>query len=185
MAVKTVWDPGEILTAYDVKNFLANSGLVYITSVDVPGGTSTVSVTDAFSLDFDDYLVKVSGLNIATSGNVNFQFETAGTPITTNYSLAGHYQTWGAAALVGFTDTQFGFPAIASGYDNSFHIEIQDPAKTEYSYIQSHFCNQSRAYWLNGKHELSTAYSDFRLTASYTLSGTDAHIDVYGYRHPN
>ena len=183
MAVKSDWSAGDVLTAAQVNTFLANSGLVWVKSVDILGGTSTVSVTDAFSGAFDDSLIKVSGLNIATSGDVTFQFETAGTPITTNYSLVGHYQTWGAASLVGLTDTSWSLPAVTS-YDNGFHIELQDPAKNDYSYFQAHYCTNTRAYSMNGRHASSTAFSDFRLTASYTLSGTDAHIDVYGYRHP-
>ena len=183
MAVKTDWAAGDILTAAQVNTFLANSGLVWVKSVDIPGGTTYVSVTDAFSSNFDDYLIKVSGLNIATSGDVTFQFESSGTPVTTNYSLVGHYQTWGTSSLVGFTDTGWSLPAVTS-YDNGFHIELQDPAKTEYSFMQAHYCTNSRAYWMNGRHASTTAYSAFRLTSAYTLSGSDGHIDVYGYRHP-
>lgn len=184
MAVKTDWSAGDVLTASQVKTYLANSGLVYVTSVDIPGGTTYVSVPDAFSADYDDYIVKVSGLNIATSGDVDFQFETSGgTAVTTNYSLTGGYHNWGSSSYVGVTGTAWGLPTVAS-YDNSFHLEIQDPFKTEYSWLQTHLCNNSRAYWLNGRHASATSYTRFRLTASYTLSGSDAHIDVYGYRHP-
>jgi hypothetical protein len=184
MAVKTDWAAGDVLTAAQVNTYLANSGLVFVTSVEIPGGTTYVSVPSAFSATYDDYVIKVSGLNIATSGDLSIQFEdSGGTAVTTNYSLCGGYHNWASASYVGTTDTAWALPMI-TGYDNSFHVEIQDPFKAKYSWMQTQFCNNSRAYWLNGRHASATSYTRFRITASYTLSGSDAHVDVYGYRHP-
>jgi hypothetical protein len=185
MAVKTDWAAGDVLTASQVNTYLANSGLVFVTSVEITSSSvSTISVPNAFSEDFDDYLIKISGLDMASSADLLFQFEdSGGSAVTTNYSTVGSYQTWGSASNVGFFSSTWGMPLSATELSN-IHIEIQNPYKSNYSYMQTQYCHYSRAYWINGMHATSSPYGRFRLTSSSNFNATDGHIDVYGYRHP-
>jgi hypothetical protein len=185
MAVKTDWAAGDVLTASQVNTYLANSGLVFVTSVTISSSSgTTISVPNAFSEDFDDYLIKISGLDMASSADLLFQFEDAnGDAVTTNYSAVGTYQTWGSASSVGFQSSTWGLPLSATELSN-IHIEIQNPYKAKYSWMQTQYCQYARAYWVNGMHASTTTYGRFRLTSSSNFNATDGHIDVYGYRHP-
>ena len=54
MAVKT-FTTGEVLTASDTNTYLANAGLVYITSTSVGTGGS-LTVSNCFSATYNNYL---------------------------------------------------------------------------------------------------------------------------------
>jgi len=60
MATKT-FTTGEVLTASDTNTFLANSGLVYVTSATIGSGVSTVTVSGAFSSTYDNYRIIMDG----------------------------------------------------------------------------------------------------------------------------
>ena len=185
MAVKTNWAAGDVLTASQVNTYLANSGLVYITSVNV--GATPVgykSVTLAFNSDYDDYLIKVSQLEVESgTTDIYFYFENEnGEKVDTNYSAVGTYQTWGASAEVGFNGSYWTF-RVDDAIPNSFHIELQNCNQAAYKWMQAHYCTDDRAYWTNGKYAASTAFTRFRIDGNgKTLS--NGHIDVFGYRHP-
>ena len=60
MAIKN-FTTGEVLTAADTNTYLANSGLVYVTSQTVGSAVSTVTVPGAFSTTWNDYRIIYSG----------------------------------------------------------------------------------------------------------------------------
>lgn len=182
MVVKTDWTAGDVLTANQVRTYLANSGLVYVTQQDIEYGTST-SFTDVFSSEFHSYLVVIQGLSSAYNQTYDFQFEdSGGTPVTTNYNLVGGYRAWGSSSLTGFTDTQWGFP-LRTGHINTVRIEIQQPWLDRESWMQAEFCTDVGGYWVGGRHTLETSYSSFRLTAAQNFTQVSTGgVFVYGYR---
>lgn len=185
MAVKTNWAAGDVLTASQVSTYLANSGLVYVTSVNV--GSTPVdfkSVTQAFSADFDDYLIKVSQLEVESGAtDVYFYFENDnGEAVNTNYSYLSSYQTWGNSTQTVVAGTYWTF-RVDDAIPNSFHLELQNCYTASYKWMQSHYCCDDRAYLARGRYAASNQYTRFRIDGNgYTLS--NGHIDVYGYRHP-
>ena len=66
MAVKTFTN--EQLTASDTNTYLANSGLVYITSATVSGTPSSLSVPNCFSSTYDHYRIVFNGITFSASG---------------------------------------------------------------------------------------------------------------------
>ena len=60
MAIKT-FTTGEVLTAADTNTYLANSGLVYVTSATVGSGVSSVTISNCFSSTYDNYRIIWNG----------------------------------------------------------------------------------------------------------------------------
>ena len=63
MAVKT-FTAGETATAADTNTYLANSGLVYIKEQTIGNGVGSVTVSNAFSATYDNYVINI---NVTTS----------------------------------------------------------------------------------------------------------------------
>jgi hypothetical protein len=82
MAVKT-FTTGEVLTAADTNTYLANSGLVYVSSGSFTNA-ATFDVT-GFSSSYDFYDLCLNIKAVSTAAVVSFVLRSAGTPRTTNY----------------------------------------------------------------------------------------------------
>ena len=68
MAIKT-FTAGEVLTAADTNTYLANSGLVYVTSATIGTSVASVTLTNAFNSTYDNYRIIISGgANSVASG---------------------------------------------------------------------------------------------------------------------
>ena len=78
MAIKT-FTSGEILTAANTNEFLANSGLVFVKSQTIGATVPSVDVTDCFSATYDAYRVVVSGG--AASAATNLRYQHIGAPV--------------------------------------------------------------------------------------------------------
>lgn len=82
MSVKTF--TSTTLSSSDVNTYLANSGLVYVTSVAASG--TSVTITNCFSSTYDNYRIVFSDmLNNTAASNLNIQIRTASTTIATGY----------------------------------------------------------------------------------------------------
>ena len=92
MAIKT-FTTGEVLTASDTNTYLANAGLVYVTSVTVGTGVTTVSVSSCFTSTYDSYEILYN--NGVSSVTEVLYLQLSG--ITgTNYYSAGAQNTSGS-----------------------------------------------------------------------------------------
>ena len=72
MAIKT-FTTAEVLTAADTNTYLANSGLVYVTSATVGSAVSSVTVSSAFSSTFDNYEIVYTGGTASATNNLGLQ----------------------------------------------------------------------------------------------------------------
>jgi len=75
MAVKT-FTTGEVLTASDTNTYLANSGLVYVTTANATSGT-TISVNSCYTSTYTNYRVIAQG-NVGTGGEITMRFRASG-----------------------------------------------------------------------------------------------------------
>ena len=76
MAIKT-FTTGEVLTAADTNTYLANSGLVYITSGSL--STATTQFQGCFSSTYDNYVIVLDKLQTASNADIYFRFMTGST----------------------------------------------------------------------------------------------------------
>jgi hypothetical protein len=187
MAIPTLptFSAGEILTS-DVMNdvsILGNyQGLFHIKTQTIGSGVSSVTVTGAFSSDFDNYLITVSGgANNINGSALNLKLGST----VTGYYYSLSYTTYNAtpaatgAALTGNWDY------VGSGQTNGLNalIELNSPFLSKGTSIRASIANGTfyagnQAGYLNN----STSYTSFILaTAVGTMTG--GSIRVYGMRN--
>jgi hypothetical protein len=124
MAVKTFGT--EVLTSADTNTYLANAGLVYVTSATIGSGVTSITVNNAFSATYDNYRIVVSGGTSSNFAPLAVQLGTTGTGYY--YSLVyASYATnaVAAACAANAASVLYMGQTVISGNQMSF--EIQSP----------------------------------------------------------
>ena len=180
MSVKTFTT--ETLTSADTNTYLANSGLVYVTSATIGSGVSSVTVSSAFNSTYDDYKIIISGgATSSTQNNLTLKLGSS----TSTYYGSFIYAAFATGAVLGAGINNAANFTFVGGVDvNSVYcnIELQCPFLAKYTNIQALTVGYSTIRGsATGEHETATSYSAFTLApASGTLTG--GTITVYGYR---
>jgi hypothetical protein len=188
MAIKT-FTTGEVLTASDTNTYLANSGLVYITSAALTGPTNSFS--NVFSSTYDAYRVVITNLNNSTGTTrvMGLRFRTTSDDSSANY----FYGLYGFYAATPFNTGSSGsvsadIGSLSSGGNNggSITLDICNPNlafTTTYSGFQSAYQSNILAIAMRslfGGMNTTTQYTGFTVFVSTdNLSG---NVTVYGYR---
>ena len=189
MAIKT-FTTGEVLTAADTNTYLANSGLVYITSGAL-SGTST-NFAGCFTTTYDNYRIVISSVSFSANAFLYFRMLSGTTPqIAANYS-------WGYTGIdengvgknsnfAGSTQGYLGVNiTIASNVLGSASIDCFSPMLAQRTFLSVNAVAYPGAFaTLNGfsHYNPSTAYDgiQFLTSAVPTMTGT---VTIYGYRKP-
>lgn len=179
MAIKT-FTTGEVLTASDTNTYLANAGLVYITSTSVGTG-ATLTVSNVFSSTYDNYLIL--GQQITTSTGNNFRLNL--NPHTGNeyYNGAGTMNYTGTAgSAVASNLAYWNMPGGDAGPGNSFQWTVYGPnTTTARKSLTGSGHGAALGYFVGGQLIVGTAQTGFTITNSTgTFSG--GTVTVYGYR---
>lgn len=184
MSVK-VFSTGEVLTASDTNTYLANSGLVYVTSATVGSGVSSVTVSSAFNSTYDNYKIIISsGVGSTAGALLNMTLGST----ATGYYWGGYVAIWSGTPalqiLSGSNTASWSRVAIANTNSLNGEIELFCPnlaKRTIYNarYVQNNV--DGNAVGTGGFLDDATQYTAFTLTAaSGTITG--GTITVYGYR---
>jgi hypothetical protein len=177
MAIKTFTD-NTALPASDINTYLTNSGLVFVKSQTVGTGVSSVTVTGAFSADYDNYLITDTGGSSSTDAPYRLTLGSS----ATGYYWAMIYASFagGSVNLDAGNNATFWNYAGGSATRNGF-IEIGSPFLTTNTELRARV-RYSTVYGTNvGIHGVSSSYTGFTLThSSGTMTG--GTITVYGYR---
>jgi len=180
MAIKT-FTTGEVLTAADTNTYLANSGLVYIKSQVVGTGVASVTVSSAFSTDFDNYKIQWSGATSVASG--------AALSMQLGATAAGYYGALQYASYAGVGGTVVGDNNVASwthcagavGSQIAFEVDLYNPFKTQITTMRTAvYTDVTNTGVKTGYLNNTTSYTAFTLIGAGTLTG--GTITVYGYR---
>ena len=180
MAVKT-FTTGEVLTAADTNTYLNNGGLVYIKSQTIGTAVSSVTVTSAFSADYDNYLVQVVGgvASLGDNGAMTLGSATTGyygALMYTNYASASTYQGAGNSNSANF---QFIWRHMTSALEA--HITFLGPNLAKRTFVDGWWVADTASGRYHGYHDSTTQFTSFTLPpGSGTLTG--GTITVYGYR---
>lgn len=183
MAVKT-FTAGETATAADTNTYLANGGLVYVSSTSVTSGSS-VTVSNCFSSTYDAYkIVMVGG---ATAGNATFAFQFTG--ITGSvYQIGIIYYAFTAGAgtpNIFSAASQTSWQEVGSGGSNgiSLNIEVLNPnlAKFKTFSCQTPSVFSGGSFVITNGNCLSTTQAT-GFTLSHGSTFTSGTVTVYGYR---
>lgn len=181
MAIKT-FTTGEVLTASDTNTYLANSGLVYITSATVGSGVTTVTVSSCFSATYDDYRIMLNGIDSSSLNNIVKM--TLSNSSSTTYSSVLFYTTFaGSSGFSGATSTAAGFNVSYGGdvSDTNAVIDVRNPFASKRTTFTSQCSNNSISANGGGCDTSTNSSTGFTLSVSPdTLTG--GTITVYGYR---
>jgi hypothetical protein len=186
MAIKT-FAVGEVLTASDTNTFLANSGLVYVTSTSVAAGASSVTLANVFSSTYDNYRFVFSGARCTTGAQfILAQLRVGGTTSTTAYyhtrleaspfstAQASNDTSWYWAVVLDSVNYAGGSVDVFNpnnAVETSFTANGTDP-------------RTAGAFWRSGAgwHDVTTAYTDIVLSLTTSSTWNAGLITVYGYR---
>ena len=161
---------------------VGNSGLVYVKSQTIGSAVSSVTVTGAFSTDYDNYLVQLSGG--AATGDANLRITLGST--ATGYYAGGIYVGYTGATVFGTNTNNGTFIDIGYGSTNALsgRGEIESPFLAKRTVFRTTPVSTSTSYPMGvfgGYLNDATSYTAFTITASSgTMTG--GTITVYGYR---
>jgi len=186
---------GQVIYETDTKQTLVYQGSswVMLTDADTPpglelvktqtvgSGVSSVTVSDAFSANWDNYRIIYSG-GTSTSGAWLY-FNLNGNPSGWYGNLYYANFASGSVATVGMSNASncnYVGGSISSGVDAS--IEIRSPYKNAVTYFNAPFIDANNAGQTVTALANTNSYTGFTLTINVTTI-TGGTIRVYGYRN--
>ena len=183
MAIKT-FSTDEVLTASDTNTFLANAGLVYVTSASLSAG-STIGINNCFSSTMDHYRVLFTNVSPSTTVDIRWRLRSGGSGnATSNYwmqNISASASTISAFEEVSQTSFRFNY---AQGGSNAFAwADLYFPFSAQNTTVNwtamsyaGNIVNRSFLGFFN----TSTSFDGLEIVvASGTVTG---NITVYGYR---
>ena len=188
MAIPTLptFTAGQILTSSvmnDVSTLGNYQGLFHIKTQTIGSAVSSVTVTGAFSSDFDNYLISVTGGTFNTSLVWGvFQFSSAHT--TGYYGAAQFIDT--AAAVTNQGTSNLGRLLVTRSSTttagvSSWSINVANPTSAVRKSIWGQ-CSGGNMVTHGGYYDSTSSFTQFVLSPSAgTLTG--GTIRVYGYRN--
>ncbi len=178
MATPPVFLDAEILYASSMNKI----GMWLVKTQIIGTGVSSVSVTSAFSSDYENY-------KIIVNGGVGSTTQAIG--ITMTGSTTGYYGSTIAASYNSATvsnngmnnSSSWAFGGVSTATNNHATFELYGPNLAKTTAIAGAYINAStggNGGTISGYHNVATAYTGFTLTVSGTMTG--GTIRVYGYR---
>ena len=169
---------GAVLTAAQMNTI----GLFLVKSQTIGTGVSSVTVTGAFSADYDNYVITVTGGTASANGSVRLQMNTS---TGSTYSMAGTYGNFGVnsgltynpAATTSWSDIMLGGTAGSSTY-----VLLNGPFASRATTGWTDATSQASFYKFSLIDTSTNSSTGFTFTPiSGTLTG--GTIRVYGYRN--
>lgn len=180
MAVKT-FTTGEVLTSADTNTYLANSGLVYVKSQTIGSAVSSVTVSDAFSSTYDDYVINISGGTASGLAVLGLSLQGL---TSSSYYQSFVYTGWNNTISA---DSGLRTSWVYCGSGSSGGLQMQatllSPFLNKNTRCNAMGSSSSTVFVgnLNGWVDNTTSYTGFVINPNIgTLTG--GTITVYGYR---
>lgn len=174
-----VFATGDVLNASDMNAV----GLWLVKTQTVGTAVSSVTVTNAFSANYDNYRILYSGGVGSTLISLNFKLGAS----ATGYYGITNYATYAAATT-----------PLSAGDNNAVVLNSVGYASTSFTQCSFDVLAPNLARWTtiancswaagtvagntNGVHQVATAYTDFTIGVN-TGTLTGGTIRVYGYRN--
>jgi hypothetical protein len=171
-----VFTNGTVLPASDLNAI----GLWLVKSQTVGNAVSTVTVSSAFSSQYDAYKIMYVGGVGSTALNISL---TLGASAST-YNMGFPYVTYGAGAASGTSlasATSWGLAGTATTNSASLNFDVFGPFLSQYTRLMGLYVSDTEAGAYAGIHKTASSYTSFTLTPS-TGTLTGGTISVYGYR---
>jgi hypothetical protein len=176
-----VFASGDVLQAADMNAV----GLWLVKSQTIGSAVSTVTVSDAFSTNYDNYKIIVSGGVGSTTGNLRLTFGAT----TSGYGDASMGNTLASGTFAGGNNEYNTASYIVAGSFTSnvisADIEVQNPFTAKNTIIYARHLEAvagGNVKHIGGVLANTTSYTAFTFTTS-TGTITGGTIKVYGYRN--
>ena len=179
MSVKTF--TSEILTSSDTNTYLANSGLVYVTSATIGSAVSSVTLSSCFNSTYDAYKIVIAGGSTSADAQLYLKL---GASATGYYAIKAFYVYSTAGVFSGSDNNAAQWTTVGfsiSGQGLSGNVDLQNPFLAKYTYMTGSAAATTIAGSVTGVHQVATSYSAMTITPSAgTMTG--GTVTVYGYR---
>jgi hypothetical protein len=182
MATPPDFSPGQVLTAAHMDAV----GLWLVKTETIGSAVASVTVTDAFSADYDAYKIVITGGVASAGGNLRLQIGNATTAYYTN-----RIRVTASTGLTSSTSFNvlgaFDWAGSRSTDTLYMNAEVHNPFLTKNTTMVTTWTNTAATTSadlniVGGYLQNSTSYTDFTITpSSGTLTG--GTIRVYGYRN--
>jgi hypothetical protein len=158
-------------------------GLQLVKTQTVGSGVASVTVTDAFSAEFDNYKIMWSGGAGSAGFNVRLQMGSA----TSGHTNSLIYNVFGSASTVIGAAVQNAAYWEWAGAGNSTSIfanlDLLSPFLAENTRMIAAWTPPDGAGWSSGVLLDTSSYTSFTLTPGISGTFTGGTIRVYGYRN--
>lgn len=161
------------------------SGLELISTTTIGTTVSTVTVSNAFSSTYDNYLIQISG-GVSSSSALGISMTLGAT--TTGYYRAGFYNTYTSATVSGDVEANaasWGVVALGTTDNLNGNIFLFNPnqAKSTVFHSVSTYTSTTGRIWVNGGYVANTTqYTAFTISAG-AQTFTGGTIRVYGFKN--
>jgi hypothetical protein len=178
MATPPTFSAGAVLTAAQMNKL----GMFLIQTVTIGAGTTSLPITDAFSADYDNYRIIISGGVASATTVLQTQLGTT----ATGYYYGGSARTYAGVTLnIQAANSSSWYAGEGSVNSIEMNIEIQNPFTAKNTTFTGQFAaTRTDAYWLavGGYLANTTSYTDLTITPSGGATLTGGTVYVYGYR---
>ena len=169
-------------TAWVIPNSPAQNpqGLELIKQQTIGTAVTSVTVSDAFSATYDNYLVVLSGGACTGETNIGMQLGSK----TTNYKSQLIYANWGASITAFGNSTSTSVTYAASGGTNGIQgtIQVINPFLAKNTFVSGIWNASADTGTATGQTADTTSYTAFTMVIGGG-SVTGGTIRVYGYRN--
>jgi len=176
MATPPTFTAGNVLTAAQMNAV----GLWLVKSQAVGTGVSSVTVTGAFTSDFDNYKIIYSNGVGSTTHNMRIALGSA----TTGYYGSGLYSPAAGASALAIGDNnaaRFSYVGGGDQYSTMLDVDLISPYANTLTSIAAIINTGTNFGTYSGRHYPATAFTAFTMSPDGgTLTG--GTIYVYGYR---
>lgn len=186
MAVTANLTAGQVLNASTVNTYMINSGLVYVKSQTVGTAVSSVTVTSAFSADYDNYRVTWTGGTLSALGLLGVYM---GTAALANSYYGSRTSTTVGAAFSGAGDNNTGLWNYINAGNASFTqtaFDLYNPFTAKPTHIDSMYQEPNAGSSVFGRFvgllDTTTSYTSLTFDPQGAITMTGGTITVYGYR---
>lgn len=176
-----VFASGDVLNASDMNAV----GLWLVKTQTVGTGVTSVTVTNAFSSNYDNYLIQYVGGTLSAASDMAFYF--GATPPANGYSLGQNFVNYttgvGGVSTVN-NQPQWSFTGGGDANGCFIQMNVYNPNTTRYKYMTyqgwsaTNFMVQGSGVFVN-----TTAQTGFTFDPTGAVTMTGGTIRVYGYRN--
>jgi hypothetical protein len=158
----------------------AYPGLRLVKKQTIGTSVTSVTLTNAFSATYENYLIKISGGAHATGGSQFLGFRLGASPSGVNSTLV-YAPFAGGAVLNAHTSngTVFNYAGSAQTSGLNATISVNSPFLAKQSMVEAAFFDDNNSGRMTGVLNNTTSYTEFTISTSGGMTG--GTIYVYGF----